>query len=212
MNPVKNIILDYGHGGLNASGHYTTAPAKMHTYPSGEVAYEGVLNREIGLRIETLLKENHPDLNIQTTVAADDPTDVSLNARVKFANSFSAKETIFISVHNNAFNSKARGFEIFTSKGKTSSDDLATKIGERVKPFYEALNLPLRFDYWSDGDLDKEKSLQVTRETHCPAVLLECLFFDNWNDYQRLKSPRWQQDFAQLVYEGIMDYVKERNG
>jgi len=41
---IKNIILDFGHGGIDESGKYTTK-GKKHDFGNGEVAYEGVLNR-----------------------------------------------------------------------------------------------------------------------------------------------------------------------
>ena len=62
---MKNIILDFGHGGIDQNGTYTTAPAKMFTFSNGEIAYEGVLNRQIGGLVEIYLK-SHLDLNVVT--------------------------------------------------------------------------------------------------------------------------------------------------
>ena len=36
---IRNIILDAGHGGINAQGLYTTL-GKYFVFPSGEIAYE----------------------------------------------------------------------------------------------------------------------------------------------------------------------------
>ena len=58
---ITNVVLDFGHGGIDKDGNYTTAPKKMHTYDNGEVAYEGVLNRQIGKYIKDCLKE-HDDI------------------------------------------------------------------------------------------------------------------------------------------------------
>ncbi|TSA27668.1 MAG: N-acetylmuramoyl-L-alanine amidase [Bacteroidetes bacterium] len=116
---IRNIILDYGHGGLTSDGTYTTAPAKMHTFPNGEMAYEGVINRQIG----------------------------------------------------------------------------------------GILEMQLRYDF-SDQDKDKEADFYVLKKTNCPAVLLECLFFDNWDDFNFLKNPEFQKELAWHIYLGIIDYVK----
>lgn len=204
---MKNIILDFGHGGVNSSGHYTTAPAKMHQFPNEEIAYEGELNRRIGGLLEIYLK-SHQDFNVVTTVKSTDARDLSLSYRVAVANKFQATNTIFVSIHSNASpNHNGRGFEIYTTKGVTKSDQLATCIGEEVKKYYEQLDLKLRFDI-SDGDLDKESDFYVLRKTRCPAVLLECLFFDNWDDYLLLKDPEFQKEMAWYIYQGIVKYLQ----
>ncbi|MBL6964233.1 MAG: N-acetylmuramoyl-L-alanine amidase [Bacteroidetes bacterium] len=206
---MKNIILDFGHGGIDENGHYTTAPSKMFTFPNGETAYEGFINRQIGGLIELYLRSNYPDYNIVTTVKTTDSRDLSLSYRVQVANQFPAADTLFISIHSNAsMNHNASGFSIYTTPGVTRSDSLATYIGEEVEKYYTDLNLKLRFDFYSDGDLDREADFYVLMKTKCPAVLLECLFFDYWEDYKLLKSAEFQKELAWHVYKGIIKYVE----
>jgi len=203
---MKNIILDFGHGGLDKNGRYTTFPNKMFKHANGETAYEGVLNRQIGGLLELYLK-SHANLNVITTVKSSDPRDISLAHRVQIANSYDPKDTIFISIHSNASDlHNASGFEIFTTTGNTKSDLLATAIGNRVGVLYNKLNLRLRFDF-QDGDLDKEKDYYVLRKTNCPSVLIECLFFDHWNDYLLLKNPEFQKNISWEIYQGIRQYL-----
>lgn len=204
-----NIVLDYGHGGIDKEGNYTTAPSKMWDFGDGNIAYEGFLNRQIGGLVELYLKADYPKYNVVTTVAANDSRDVSLSYRVRVANAFDPQETIFISVHSNAsVNHNSRGFEIFTTRGVTKSDWLAECIGESVKELYDDMQLRLRFDY-SDGDLDKEIDFYVLRKTKCPAVLLECLFFDQKDDYLLLSNPLFQKELAWHIYGGIINYLKQ---
>ena len=208
MGNVKNIVLDFGHGGIDENGHYTTAPNKMFSYPNGEIAYEGFLNRQIGGLIELYLRSDNTDFNVVTTVKATDSRDLSLAYRVKMANQLPSISTIFVSIHCNASkNHNASGFEIFTTTGLTQSDSLATSIGESVRSLYEKLKLKLRFDFTNDGDLDKEVDYYVLRKTKCPAVLLECLFFDFYDDYRLLKDPEFQKELAWHIYKGIVSFV-----
>lgn len=204
---IKNIILDFGHGGLDKNGVYTT-PGKRHKFNANEIAYEGVLNRQIGGILKAYLRSFGSNYNIVTTVEADDPRDLSLSYRVKVANSFPAKETIFVSIHSNAFNTKAEGFEIFTTKGTTKSDQLAELIANRIEPFYKSLNLKLRYDF-RDGDKDKEADFYVLTRTNCPAVLLECLFFDNYEEFKLLRDVEFQRELAWRIYLGIKDYLEK---
>jgi N-acetylmuramoyl-L-alanine amidase len=202
---IKNVILDFGHGGLDASGNYTTYPSKMYDFGGGDIAYEGVLNREIGQKVlECFLEVS--SLNVECTVCPDDPTDLGLHERVEVANKYDPNETICISVHCNA--GGGTGFELFTTRGETDSDDLAECIADSVEPLYEKMALRLRYDF-SDGDKDKEADFFVLTQTKCPAVLLECGFFDNKTDYLLLKDQSFQSDLACLIFNGILNYINK---
>ncbi len=204
----KNIVLDFGHGGIDHNGRYTTAPNKMFRHQDGELAYEGVINRQIGGIIKAYLRVHNQRFNVVTTVHEDDPRDLSLPYRVRVANQLDKDETIFVSIHSNASERhNARGFEIYTTRGETRSDALATSIGDNVRSFYDQVDLRLRTDF-SDGDLDKEVDFYVLRKTKCPAVLLECLFFDERNDFDHLTNPQFQRDFSWHVYQGIMEFIE----
>lgn len=201
-----NIVLDFGHGGLDVSGNYTTAPNKMFEFPNGEIAYEGVLNRQIGGHVYTCLR-GHSNLNAICTVKEDDSRDIALSHRVRVANSFDPKDTIFVSIHCNASqNHNASGFELFTTKGKTKSDELAQDIANAVEHLYIEKDIKLRYDL-SDGDKDKEADFYVLRKTKCPAVLIECGFFDNRKDFDNLKDPLFQANLGSFIYTGILNYI-----
>lgn len=208
---IKNVILDFGHGGLDFNGNYTTAPAKMHKFSDGEVAYEGVLNRQIGGHVYTCLR-GHSDLNVVCTVKEDDSRDIGLSQRVRVANKFNPEETLFVSIHCNASSGhNASGFELFTTVGKTKSDDLAEDIANAVEHIYKRENMRLRYDN-SDGDKDKEIDFYVLRKTKCPAVLIECGFFDYRPDFDKLKNPLFQGDLGSFIYTGILNYILKENG
>lgn len=200
---IKNVVLDFGHGGLDPNGNYTTAPAKMYKFSNGEVAYEGVLNREIGKLIYNYLK-NNTSLNIICTVKPEDYKDISLQERVRITNKLNASETIFISIHCNA--GGGTGFELFTTVGITKSDLLAETIANNIESLYNEYKLKLRYDF-SDGDKDKEINFYVLKHTNCPAVLLECGFFDNYKDYTLLKDPIFQDKCAYSIFKGIKEYI-----
>lgn len=208
---MVNVIIDPGHGGIGKDGRYTTAPSKMHVFANGEVAYEGVLNRQIARFVGTYLNA-HKDINVVYTVNPDDPRDISLSHRVRVANSYNKKNTIFVSIHCNASpNHLGTGFEIFTTKGVTNSDYLAEDIAKLIETQYSNIGMKLRWDF-SDGDRDKEVDFYVLRKTLCPAVLIECGFFDNRVDYDLLKDPCFQGKLGCNIYKGIINYLREKNG
>ena len=89
------------------------------------------------------------------------------------------KNCIYISIHVNASSSdgkwhNATGWEIYTTKGTTKADELATYIYNRAKLNFEN-SKKIRTDF-SDGDPDKEAEFYVLKHTYCPAVLTENFF------------------------------------
>ncbi len=211
MKEVKTIILDPGHGSLDSKGKYTTAPAKMYEFPNGDVAYEGVWNRKYAKCIGDLLEEAGYEV-VYSIGKWDNPEDVPLADRVTLANKYSAKDTLFVSMHFNASaNHDVRGFSVYTTKGITNSDRVAEFIATEVEKWVRlvgsmANDVKLRFDT-SDGDKDWEEDFYVLKKTKCPAVLIEGLFFDEYNDFQKIKDKAFMKAFSEAVVSGIREYA-----
>jgi N-acetylmuramoyl-L-alanine amidase len=186
------IILDSAHG--------IDTPGKRS--PDGKFR-EYKWSREIILRITEKLDENKIDYAL--TVTGD--YEPGLRERVRRTNNLSAlvdDDAIFISIHCNAAGDgsnwmKARGFSIWTSRGKTNADKYAEIIyDEFEKEFPE---LPLRSDY-SDGDADYESNFAVLM-CRIPAVLLEVLFQDNKQDVEVLQSEDFKERFVNCINKAI---------
>lgn len=174
------IILDAGHGGMK-NGKYVTAPAKMYEHPDGTTVYEGVFNRDIVNRIQNSLAGR----GVSVFLTCNGPDDISLKDRVAFANG-KAKQfdhAVFISVHGNA--GKGTGFEVFTSKGETYSDQIADYYMDAMAE--EFPDQTARVDI-TDGDKDKEANFYVLKNTICPAILTESFFMDNLEDAKLMLS------------------------
>ena len=98
-----------------------------------------------------------------------------------------------LSIHNNAAGAdgnwmKARGVEIYTSRGQTKSDKFAEVILNQIRESFPS-NESLRYRVdLSDGDQDKESNFTVLMGKTYYAVLLEWLFQDNVQDLTMLKS------------------------
>lgn len=123
------------------------------------------------------------------------------------------KNCIYVSIHVNAAASDGKwhtgtGWEIYTSPGRTKSDNLAKCIYESAKNNFT--NVKLRTDF-SDGDPDKEANLYVLNHTNCPAVLTENLFQDNKTDVDYLLSDEGIHSIIRLHVEGILKYIKDNS-
>ena len=208
--------IDAGHGSINPQGIYTTGEKKKYTFPDGFTIYEGQVNRQIAEKLETLLEAEGIDFE----TVYHEYLDIPLSGRVSDADLIYHRErqqgrtAIFLSIHSNSASTnvvgegtQAHGFELYTSKGQTSSDVIAD-----IFAFYYMENFPdIRFrkDY-SDGDFDKEADYYVLRKTDGPAVLVENLFFDNRKEAELLTDVRFQQRIAETLFRAIEEIEQKK--
>lgn len=189
-------LLDAGHGGLDASGHYTTFPRKMYIFPGDKMTiYEGLVNRGV---TEKLISRLHGKYDYERI--HDKSDDLSLQIRVARADNAFRKDPrcIFLSIHSNA--GGGSGNEIFTSKGQTKSDKIGQIFSEVYKKHFPETKF--RSDQL-DADADKEADYYVLRKTDCPALLVENLFFDNRKEAEFLMSEEGQNRIADCLFECI---------
>jgi N-acetylmuramoyl-L-alanine amidase len=98
----------------------------------------------------------------------------------------------------------ARGYSVYTTKGRTNSDTLAEILMKQFKASFPELKA--RTDI-SDGDLDTEENFTVIVKTNCPSVLIEWNFQDNHDDVAILMSDVYN---ARLV-ESLMIAINKAN-
>lgn len=212
--PGKGLvpILDAGHGGI-IDGQYVTSGKQYH-FTDGTVIYEGEVNRQIGKLLAAMLREAGIPYHEQTLSSNE---DISRPDRIAYANGLFAehKNVYFLSIHSNAASgsssgegSKAHGFEIFTSRGETRSDDLA----EIAYHWYKKSFPDRRFRKdMTDGDHDKEKDYDVLKKTACPAFLVENLFYDNLEEARYLLSDEGQQAIASCLFEIVKEIYQTQS-
>ena len=158
-------LLDNGHGDK-------TPGKRSPLWPDGKQLFEYEFNRSIVNGLILKLKE----AGIDYRNIVPEMNDISLPNRVSRANKIHAengKRGRYVSIHANA--GGGTGFEIFTSKGQTASDPMATVFIEEYAKVLPELKLRANT---SDGDKDKEENFYVIKHTNCPAILVECAFMD----------------------------------
>jgi N-acetylmuramoyl-L-alanine amidase len=115
---------------------------------------------------------------------------------------------LFVSIHcNSAENPEANGMEIFTSKGQTYADPLATCIMNQLASSEPTSALNVRADY-VDGDVDKEANFYVVRYTDAPATLVEVAFISNPSEEAMLADSEQRTKIAASIARGITDYLQ----
>ncbi len=205
------VFLDAGHGGLDPSGAYTTPVGKQFDHETGNfhqgsIFYEGVWNRNLVYHVAMKLEK----LGIPYLVVSHPYLDFSLNYRVDTANWYhrNYKPGIFVSTHANASAShQARGYEIYTSPGQTKADQLAGFHWFQVQELFQD---EIQYRPGSaSGEHDKEARFFVLTKTVMPAILIEHLFFDNFEDATLLMDEDVVERFAEAQVRSIIQYINQ---
>lgn len=188
------VLIDNGHG--------SNTPGKRS--PDGRLR-EYAYTREIAERLVMELRKN----GIDAERIVKEEIDVPLAERCRRANEYKASEAILVSIHCNAAGNgsdwmSARGWEAWTSVGKTKADKLATCLYENAE--YCLPGMKIRKEM-TDGDQDKESGFYILKHTKCPAVLTENLFQDNKKDVEFLLSEEGKLAIVNMHVWGIMKYL-----
>lgn len=207
------ILIDPGHGSntlgkqsplLEGSGldvwSIFTEKGRFKEWKYTRVIAEDVVSKLKGLGYDARL-------------VVTEKTDISLSERIRrvntICNKYGAGNVVLVSVHANAVGDSSqwmngKGWEAYTTKGKTKSDTLAEFLYKRAEQNLKGRKI--RED-WTDGDRDKEADFYIIKKAKCPAVLTENFFYDNKDDLAYLTSDEGLNAVERIHVEGILDYV-----
>ena len=208
------ILIDNGHG-QNVLGKQSPILKDSGLNISSEFVEkdrfrEWKYNRVIASQVVDILY----DLGYDARILVPEKTDVSLSERIRRVRTICNKEgdgnVILVSIHSNAKGDgsewqDAKGWEAYTTRGKTKSDILAEYLYGRADSNLKGRKI--RED-WTDGDRDKEADFYMIKKAPCVAVLTENFFYDNKDDLKYLTSEEGVHGVVRLHVEGIIDYIK----
>ncbi|OXM17513.1 N-acetylmuramoyl-L-alanine amidase [Paenibacillus herberti] len=177
----KKIVLDAGHGGRDV----------------GATGQSGLEEKEITLHtIQNIKKLLLEKTGAEVILTRDEDESLSLAERAKISNDHNAD--LFISIHYDAFESSDVS-GITTYYGDDKHQQLANLIHEKI---FEQ-DMEVRDRGVTTGDY------HVLRENESPSILLELGFISNKEDEQRMQSLEFQTNTANLIAEGIVEYLSQ---
>lgn len=198
------ILLDAGHA-------RTTPGKRSPLFDDGKTQFfEYEFNRDIVGRIHAKLTA----AGIESVILVPEVDyDVPLTERANRANKYGVKGNLFISIHANAAGRgewmKARGWCVYTTKGVTKSDKIASVFWDEANKVFPQLGLTLRKDL-SDGDTDIEANFTVIYKTKMPAILTENFFMDNKEDVAFLMTEYGRETIADVHVAAIKRCLNEK--
>lgn len=188
MKTVK-VLIDNGHG-------KETPGKRGNVLKDGRQLFEWYYTRLIAKRVESRLTE----LGIPCVRIVPEDDDIGLTARANRVNAICKYEPcIMFSIHCNAANGKATGFEVWTTKGTTNSDRLAQSFLDVYKGIFP--------DKKCRGH--KENNWTVLYKSNCPCVLTENFFMDNDEECEWMLSEDGMNRITELHVQAVLDYIKK---
>ena len=210
------ILIDAGHGeNTEMNGKFSPFLSDVKVpeeFVSKNRFREWKYNRTIAWEVYSIFKEMGYDARLVTP----EDKDVSLSERIRRINTICNKEgagnVVLVSIHSNAKGDgsswqDAKGWEAYTTRGKTKSDFFADCLYKRADGYFKGRKI--RED-WSDGDRDQEADFYIIKHSNCPAVLTENFFYDNKDDLKYLTSDEGIHAVVRTHVEGIIDYVNSK--
>lgn len=189
----KNISIALGCAhGINVAGKQS---------PDGKHK-EWIFSREIQKQVRDLLVTN----GFEVFMINEEDNEMGLSKRKKLLNSLQpSKPLVYITLHNNAAGANgawhdASGIEVYTTRGTTKSDAIATLFLEMAQQQFPQFKY--RLD-WLDGDPDKEANFTELM-SKWPSILVEWLFQDCKKDVEWMA----QSKNKQLLVSFMVDFVK----
>jgi N-acetylmuramoyl-L-alanine amidase len=186
ISNLFKVVIDPGHGGSD--------PGAM---------YGDVREKDIVLDISNLVMRKLNEQKVVVEMTRERDRTVSLAERAEFANASEAN--VFVSIHVNA-SVKEDIVGLETHWWREESRELAQSI-------QNAMTAPKIFKKWEMQDRGLFKSqFYVINHTTMPAVLVEVGFMSNPQERVKILDKKYQEDIADAIVEGIMNYLRQGQG
>lgn len=194
-NDNYTVILDAGHGGEDG----------------GCVAYDDTLEKDINLAISEDVALFFDLFGIRYVQIRTEDISVGDNSlktvkerktsdilhRYDIVNSY--ENSILLSIHQNMYSvEKYKGTQVFYSPNDTASQMLA-----------ECIQSSIRTNLQPDNDRKVKasgNSIYLLYKAQRPSVMVECGFFSNMSELEKLKNKAYQCQMAYFITKGLINY------
>lgn len=180
------IVIDSGHGGMDP----------------GKVGINGVLEKDINLKIAVKLKEILENKGIEVVMTrendeglADSKTE-DMRERINIINQNAP--VLCVSIHQNSYGDEAiHGAQVFYYTHSEQGEQIAEIIQQALLV--------------QDPDNTRQKKANDTyyilMKSEVPTVIVECGFLSNRAEADLLNTDEYQQKIAEAVAKGILEYL-----
>ncbi len=188
------IVIDAGHGGVDG----------------GAIAPDGGTEKEINLDVSKRLYELFKFSGVECVMTrtedkllADESMKshrkmTDLKNRLAIVNDIaeSGRDVVLVSIHMNSFSmSKYSGLQVWYSLNDEKSQGIAKEVQSYART-------------WLDSENNREikkatPSIYLLDRAQTPAILIECGFLSNPEEYARLSDTEYRNKLALIIYAAV---------
>lgn len=186
------VVIDAGHGGADP----------------GKVGVNGVLEKDINLKIAHRLKRILEAQDVRVVMTRDDENGLydaeASNKKVqdmkrRIAVIEEAQPHVVISIHQNSYHEESvHGAQVFYYNASAAGKTLAGLIQKRFL---------VNVDSENQREAKGNDSYYLLKKTSCPIVIVECGFLSNCEEAEKLNSEIYQERAAWAIHMGVMQYL-----
>jgi N-acetylmuramoyl-L-alanine amidase len=190
----KIVIIDASHGGIDP----------------GKVGANGELEKEINLSISIKLKALLEEQGIKVIMTrTSDSALYDENAKNKKSQDLQRRVEIIertapdiaVSIHQNSYGQESvYGPQVFYFSNSATGRQLAISIQESMNSYLE-IEKP--------REVKGNDSYYLLKNTSSPTVIVECGFLSNREETQKLITEEYQNQIAEALLKGIMEYLDD---
>ncbi len=191
------IVIDVGHGGFD----------------SGKVGVNGELEKDINLQVALKLKDTLEAKGMQVVMTREDDQGLyDADARNKKAQDLQRRCELInkenplmtVSIHQNSYTSpQIKGAQVFYYTTSKESQTLAETVQE---------TLIEKVDPQNHRQAKANDSYYLLKKTESTIIIVECGFLSNPEEAQKLTDETYQQQIAEAVCDGILQYLGKDGG
>lgn len=170
----------------------------------GKIGINDVLEKEINLQIAKEIKKYLEEAGVTVIMTRENDNSLSssktedLQRRVEIIDK--SKAEIAVSIHQNSFSSETeQGAQVFYY----SESEEGIKIAQILQNYLKILDPENR------REIKENSSYYLLKRTKTPTVIVECGFLSNWEEAEKLKETKYQEEMAQAISEGILAYMNQ---
>lgn len=194
----KIIVIDAGHG--HSDG--------------GAIGYSGVSEKELNLSIAQKTGHYLQQLGAVVIYTRYDDSPIYLpndkldnikNGKRRDMNTRrfirdNSDADLFLSIHMNYYTDpKYKGAQVFYNNHNAGGKKLAMYIQDSFKNYLDSSNNRVAKD---------SSDIYILKDSHIPAVLIECGFISNAHEEQKLLTDDYQHSVAYAICGGVINYLQ----
>jgi N-acetylmuramoyl-L-alanine amidase len=192
------MIIDAGHGGADGGAVSKSGAKESEINLSIAIKTEIIANLCGVHSVMTRKDENSLHAQDADTIREQKVSD--MKSRVSLVNSYD--NALLVSIHQNSYEGKASGAQVFFRKGSEISVETAAAVQENLRLALCESN--------SRVPAPIPKSAYLFSHTTCPAILVECGFLSDAVESDLLREDGYQTRAALAIIAGYLAALQEQ--